>query len=405
MASAKEVMKKIEDNEVKFVDLRFTDIRGKEQHITVPISHFDEDRFTDGQAFDGSSMGGWRGVQASDMLLIPDPDTAVMDPFREEPTLILTCDVVEPTEGKGYDRDPRSIARRAEAYLQSSGIGDIAYFGPEPEFFIFDSVTWKQDMSGSMVAIDSEEASWSSDRKFNGFNSGHRPGVKGGYLPVPPVDSFQDMRSEMVMLLEQMGVPVEVHHHEVAGAGQCEIGTKFAPLVQRADWLQRMKYVIHNVAHAYGKTATFMPKPLVGDNGSGMHVHMSIWKDGTNLFNGDKYAGLSDFALFYIGGIIKHARALNAITNPSTNSYKRLVPHYEAPVKLAYSARHRSAPLRTPPLTAALSDTPQGKNHRPHRDVPRRVTGAHQLVLRYRRDARQLRRPDRHRRHHPVQEL
>lgn len=348
MASAKEVMKKIEDNEVKFVDLRFTDIRGKEQHITVPISHFDEDRFTDGQAFDGSSMGGWRGVQASDMLLIPDPDTAVMDPFREEPTLILTCDVVEPTEGKGYDRDPRSIARRAEAYLQSSGIGDIAYFGPEPEFFIFDSVTWKQDMSGSMVAIDSEEASWSSDRKFNGFNSGHRPGVKGGYLPVPPVDSFQDMRSEMVMLLEQMGVPVEVHHHEVAGAGQCEIGTKFAPLVQRADWLQRMKYVIHNVAHAYGKTATFMPKPLVGDNGSGMHVHMSIWKDGTNLFNGDKYAGLSDFALFYIGGIIKHARALNAITNPSTNSYKRLVPHYEAPVKLAYSARNRSASIRIP---------------------------------------------------------
>ena len=297
MASAKEVMKKIEDNEVKFVDLRFTDIRGKEQHITVPISHFDEDRFTDGQAFDGSSMGGWRGVQASDMLLIPDPDTAVMDPFREEPTLILTCDVVEPTEGKGYDRDPRSIARRAEAYLQSSGIGDIAYFGPEPEFFM---------------------------------------------------DSFQDMRSEMVMLLEQMGVPVEVHHHEVAGAGQCEIGTKFAPLVQRADWLQRMKYVIHNVAHAYGKTATFMPKPLVGDNGSGMHVHMSIWKDGTNLFNGDKYAGLSDFALFYIGGIIKHARALNAITNPSTNSYKRLVPHYEAPVKLAYSARNRSASIRIP---------------------------------------------------------
>ena len=351
MASAKEVMKKIEDNEVKFVDLRFTDIRGKEQHITVPISHFDEDRFTDGQAFDGSSMGGWRGVQASDMLLIPDPDTAVMDPFREEPTLILTCDVVEPGEGKGYDRDPRSIARRAEAYLQSSGIGDIAYFGPEPEFFIFDSVTWKQDMSGSMVAIDSEEASWSSDRKFNGFNSGHRPGVKGGYLPVPPVDSFQDMRSEMVMLMEQMGVPVEVHHHEVAGAGQCEIGTKFAPLVQRADWLQRMKYVIHNVAHAYGKTASFMPKPLVGDNGSGMHVHMSIWKDGTNLFNGDKYAGLSDFALFYIGGIIKHAHALNAFTNASTNSYKRLVPHFEAPVMLAYSARNRSASIRIPYIT------------------------------------------------------
>ncbi|MDO4637514.1 MAG: type I glutamate--ammonia ligase [Lautropia sp.] len=348
MASAKEVMKKIADNEVKFVDLRFTDTRGKEQHITVPVSHFDEDRFTDGQAFDGSSLAGWKGIQASDMLLIPDADTAVMDPFREEATLILTCDVVEPGEGKGYDRDPRSIARRAEAYLKASGVGDTAFFGPEPEFFIFDSVTWQQDMSGSCVRIDSEEASWSTDKKFNGFNSGHRPAVKGGYLPVPPVDSFQDIRSEMVLLLEQMGVPVEVHHHEVAGAGQCEIGTKFAPLVQRADWLQRMKYVIHNVAHAYGKTATFMPKPLVGDNGSGMHVHMSIWKDNSNLFAGDKYAGLSDFALYYIGGIIKHARALNALTNPSTNSYKRLVPHYEAPVKLAYSARNRSASIRIP---------------------------------------------------------
>lgn len=216
MATAREVMKKIADNEVKFVDLRFTDIRGKEQHITVPISHFDEDRFTDGQAFDGSSMAGWRGVQASDMLLIPDPETAVMDPFREEPTLILSCDVVEPGEGQGYERDPRSIARRAEAYLQASGVGDVAFFGPEPEFFIFDSVTWKQDMSGSMVNIDSEEAHWSSDRKIDGFNSGHRPGIKGGYLPVPPVDSFQDMRSEMVLLMEQMGVPVEVHHHEVA---------------------------------------------------------------------------------------------------------------------------------------------------------------------------------------------
>ncbi len=348
MATAKDVMKKIADNEVKFVDFRFTDTRGKEQHVTVPISAFDENKFTDGHAFDGSSIAGWKGIQASDMQLMPDPSTAVMDPFREEPTLILSCDVVEPGDGKGYERDPRSLARRAEAYLKSSGIGDVAYFGPEPEFFIFDSVTWHVDMSGCSVQIDSEEASWSTNRRFEGGNSGHRPAVKGGYFPVPPVDSLQDMRSEMVLILEQMGVPVEVHHHEVAGAGQCEIGTKFAPLVQRADWIQILKYVVHNVAASYGKTATFMPKPIVGDNGSGMHVHQSVWKDGVNLFAGDKYAGLSDFSLYYIGGIIKHARALNAITNPGTNSYKRLVPHYEAPVKLAYSSKNRSASIRIP---------------------------------------------------------
>ena len=347
-ATAKDVMKKIADNEVKFVDFRFTDTKGKEQHVTVPISSFGEDKFTDGHAFDGSSVAGWKGIQASDMQLMPDPSTAVMDPFREEATLIMSCDVVEPGDGKGYERDPRSLAKRAEAYLKSSGIGDVAYFGPEPEFFIFDSVTWHVDMSGCSVQIDSEEASWSTNKRFDGGNSGHRPAVKGGYFPVPPVDSLQDMRSEMCLILEQMGVPVEVHHHEVAGAGQCEIGTKFAPLVQRADWLQILKYVVHNVAASYGKTATFMPKPIVGDNGSGMHVHQSIWKDGTNLFAGDKYAGLSDFALYYVGGIIKHARALNAITNPGTNSYRRLVPHFEAPVKLAYSARNRSASIRIP---------------------------------------------------------
>ena len=347
-ATAKDVMKKIADNEVKFVDFRFTDTKGKEQHVTVPISSFGEDKFTDGHAFDGSSVAGWKGIQASDMQLMPDPSTAVMDPFREEATLIMSCDVVEPGDGKGYERDPRSLAKRAEAYLKSSGVGDVAYFGPEPEFFIFDSVTWHVDMSGCSVQIDSEEASWSTNKRFDGGNSGHRPAVKGGYFPVPPVDSLQDMRSEMCLILEQMGVPVEVHHHEVAGAGQCEIGTKFAPLVQRADWLQILKYVVHNVAASYGKTATFMPKPIVGDNGSGMHVHQSIWKDGTNLFAGDKYAGLSDFALYYVGGIIKHARALNAITNPGTNSYRRLVPHFEAPVKLAYSARNRSASIRIP---------------------------------------------------------
>jgi glutamine synthetase type I len=348
MATAKDVMKLVKDNEVKFVDFRFTDFKGKEQHVSVPLSHFDESKFTDGHAFDGSSIAGWKGIEASDMLLMPDASTAVMDPFREEPTMILTCDVVEPATGKGYDRDPRSLARRAEAYLKSSGIGDTAYFGPEPEFFIFDEVRYQVDMKGCFVKIGSEEAPWSSGKKIEGGNLAHRPGTKGGYFPVPPVDTFQDMRSEMCLILEQMGVPVEVHHHEVAGQGQNEIGTKFSSLVQRADWTQILKYVVLSVAHSYGKTATFMPKPVVGDNGSGMHVHQSIWKDGVNLFAGDKYAGLSDFALYYIGGIIKHARALNAITNPGTNSYKRLVPGYEAPVKLAYSARNRSASIRIP---------------------------------------------------------
>ena len=343
-----DVMKMVQENEVKFVDFRFTDTRGKEQHVTVPISHFDEDKFQSGHAFDGSSIAGWKGIEASDMLLMPDPNTANIDPFFEEPTLFLSCDVIEPGDGKPYERDPRSLARRAEAYLKSSGIGDAAYFGPEPEFFIFDSVRWDDGPWGSYVHIEAEEAPWSSGEKREGGNMGHRPGVKGGYFPVPPVDSFQDMRSEMCLILESLGVPVEVHHHEVASPGQNELGTKFSTLVERADWLQLQKYVIHNVAHAYGKTATFMPKPIVGDNGSGMHVHQSIWKDGKNLFAGDGYGGLSEFALFYIGGIIKHARALNAITNPTTNSYKRLVPGFEAPVKLAYSSRNRSASIRIP---------------------------------------------------------
>ncbi len=346
--TAAEVLKLVKDNEVKFVDFRFADTRGKEQHVTVPVSHFDIDKFESGHAFDGSSIAGWKGIEASDMLLIPDPNTANIDPFMEETTLFMQCDVIEPSDGKGYDRDPRSIAKRAEAYLKSSGLGDTAYFGPEPEFFIFDGVRWGADMSGSFVKIDSEEAPWSSGSKIEGGNSGHRPTVKGGYFPVPPVDSFQDMRSEMSLILEALGIPVEVHHHEVAGAGQNELGTRFSTLVERADWTQTLKYVVWNVAHTYGKTATFMPKPLVGDNGSGMHVHQSVWKDGKNLFAGDGYAGLSEFALFYIGGIIKHAKALNAITNPGTNSYKRLVPGFEAPVKLAYSARNRSASIRIP---------------------------------------------------------
>jgi glutamine synthetase type I len=346
--AAQDVMKTIKDNEVKFVDLRFTDTRGKEQHVSVPAKAFEEDKFTAGHAFDGSSIAGWKGIQASDMLLLPDPDSARMDPFRDEPTLLLTCDVIEPADGKGYDRDPRSIAKRAEAYLKASGLGDTAYFGPEPEFFIFDSVTWNVDMSGCFVKIQSEEAPWSAGKDFDGGNMAHRPAVKGGYFPVPPVDSLQDVRSAMCLALEQMGVEVEVHHHEVAAAGQNEIGTKFNSLVKRADWMMILKYAVHNVAHSYGKTATFMPKPVVGDNGSGMHVHQSVWKGGQNLFAGNGYSGLSEFALHYIGGVIKHAKALNAITNPGTNSYKRLVPGFEAPINLAYSARNRSAAVRIP---------------------------------------------------------
>jgi glutamine synthetase len=286
------------------------------------------------------------------MLLMPDPTAAYIDPFYEEPTLVITCDVIEPSDGKGYDRDPRSIAKRAEAYLKGTGLGDTAYFGPEPEFFIFDGVRWGDNMKGCFVKIDSEEAPWSSSAEIEGGNTGHRPGKKGGYFPVAPVDSFQDMRSEMCLILESMGIPVEVHHHEVAGQGQNELGTKFSTLTQRADWTIWLKYVVQNVAHAYGKTATFMPKPVVGDNGSGMHVHQSVWKNGENLFAGNGYAGLSEFALYYIGGIIKHARALNAITNPGTNSYKRLVPGFEAPVKLAYSARNRSASIRIPHVSS-----------------------------------------------------
>jgi glutamine synthetase type I len=348
-----DVMKMLKDNEAKFVDLRFTDTRGKEQHVSVPARLLDDSKFEDGHAFDGSSIAGWKGIQASDMLLMPDPDTARMDPFMDEATLILTCDVIEPSDGKGYDRDPRSLAKRAEAYLKSTGIADTAYFGPEPEFFVFDSVTWNVEMSGCSVKIVSEEAPWSSGLERDSGNIGHRPAIKGGYFPVPPVDSLQDIRSAMCLAMEEMGVEVEVHHHEVAAPGQCEIGTKFNSLVKRADWMQILKYAVHNVAHSYGKTATFMPKPVVGDNGSGMHVHQSLWKAGDNLFSGDGYAGMSEMALYYIGGIIKHAKSLNALTNPGTNSYKRLVPGFEAPINLAYSARNRSAAVRIPYVTSA----------------------------------------------------
>jgi len=341
----KEIFQTIKEKDVKFVDLRFTDTRGKEQHVSVPVKAFGPDKFESGHAFDGSSIAGWKGIQASDMLLMPDATSSFIDPFMESTTLTITCDVIEPSDMKGYDRDPRSIAKRADAYLKSTGLGDTAYFGPEPEFFVFDSVTWSIDMSGAHSKIVSSEAAWSTDVEGH---IGHHPTVKGGYFPVPPVDSLQDIRSAICIALEAIGVEVEVHHHEVATAGQCEIGTKFAPLVQRADWLQRLKYAVHNVAHSRGKTATFMPKPIVGDNGSGMHVHQSIWKEGKNLFAGEGYAGLSEMAIHYIGGIIKHAKALNAITNPGTNSYKRLVPGFEAPINLAYSARNRSAAVRIP---------------------------------------------------------
>ena len=346
--SVADVLKLMKQNKVKFVDLRFTDTKGKEQHISVPGAMVDEDTFEDGKMFDGSSIAGWKGINDSDMTLMPDAESAVMDPFMEEPTLVLRCDIIEPVTMQGYDRDPRTIAKRAEAYLQSTGIADTAYFGPEPEFFVFDDVRWGADISGSFVKVDSEEAEWNSEKANEGGNLGHRPGVKGGYFPVPPVDSLQDIRSAMALAMTEMGITVEMHHHEVATAGQNEIGTRFAGLVRKADELQILKYCVHNVAHSYGKTATFMPKPLVGDNGNGMHVHQSLFKDGENVLVGEEYGGLSETALYYIGGIFKHARALNALTNATTNSYKRLVPGFEAPVLLAYSARNRSAAVRIP---------------------------------------------------------
>lgn len=343
------VIKLIKDKEVQFVDLRFTDTHGKEQHLTIPSTMVNEDFFDTGKMFDGSSIAGWKGINESDMLLMPDTETAVMDPFYDNPTLNIRCDVLEPSTMQGYTRDPRSLAKRAEVYLQSTGIADKAYFGPEPEFFIFDDVRWSSSINQAFYEVDSEEGCWRSDSVSEEQNIGHRPTIKGGYFPVPPVDSLQDIRSAMCNTLEEMGLSVEVHHHEVATAGQSEIGTVFDTLLRRADQNLILKYVVQNVAHAYGKTATFMPKPLVGDNGSGMHVHQSLFtNNGENLFAGDQYGGLSETALYYIGGIFKHARAINAFTNASTNSYKRLVPGFEAPVLLAYSARNRSAACRVP---------------------------------------------------------
>ena len=350
-----DVIRYIEENKVQYVDLRFTDPRGKWQHLAMDRGVIDEDFFSDGVMFDGSSIAGWKDINESDMCLMPDAASAVIDPFSAVPNLVLICDVVEPTTGESYSRCPRSVARRAEAYLKYSGIGDTAVFGPEAEFFVFDDVRYNVSMNHTFYSVDEAEGPYNTGRKFDGGNIGHRPAIKGGYFPVPPVDSAADLRSEMLTLMTEMGLSVEKHHHEVAPS-QAELGIKFDTLVRTADNMQIYKYVVHNVAHAYGKTATFMPKPVLDDNGSGMHVHQSIWKEGNPVFAGSSYADLSETALFYIGGIIRHAKATNAFTNPATNSYKRLIPGFEAPVLLAYSARNRSAACRIP-----FATSPKGK--------------------------------------------
>ncbi len=344
---AENLLKIMKDQDVQYVDLRFTDPRGKLQHVTFHKDMVDKDFFEDGQMFDGSSIAGWKAINESDMLLKPDLDSAHVDPFFQQTTLAVMCDILDPISGQAYNRDPRTTAKKAEAYLKSTGVGDTAFFGPEAEFFIFDDVKWSTDPHKTGYSFDSTELPANTGRDYPMGNMGHRPGPKGGYFPVPPVDSEQDMRGEMLTIMGEIGLQPEKHHHEVAPA-QHELGLKFSTLTVMADRMQLYKYVIHNVAASYGKTATFMPKPMFKDNGSGMHVHQSIWKGGKPLFAGNKYADLSDMCLYYIGGIIKHARALNAITNPSTNSYKRLVPGYEAPVMLAYSSRNRSASIRIP---------------------------------------------------------
>ncbi len=349
--TADELLNEIREKDVKYVDVRFTDILGKLQHVTFDIALVDEDFLTEGTMFDGSSIAGWKAINESDMLLMPDLQRSYIDPFYQQTTLFLFCDVLNPDTNEPYNRDPRSIAKKAVAYTQSADVGDAVYFGPEAEFFIFDDVRWSTAPNKTGYSFDSIELPYNTDREYPEGNRGHRPGPKGGYFPVNPIDSAQDLRGEMLEVMGQLGMEPEKHHHEVA-PGQHELGLKFSDLLTMADRMQLYKYVIHNVADAYGKTATFMPKPYFGDNGSGMHCHQSIWKGGQPLFAGDKYAGLSDMCLWYIGGVIKHAKAINAFANPSTNSYKRLVPGYEAPVKLAYSARNRSASIRIPYVTS-----------------------------------------------------
>ncbi|MFP4518128.1 MAG: type I glutamate--ammonia ligase [Oceanicaulis sp.] len=345
------ILKQIQDEDIEFVDLRFTDPRGKLQHVTFDKSMVDDDFFETGQMFDGSSINGWKAINESDMVLMPDPDSALIDPFYQQTTLAILCDVLEPSTMQPYNRDPRTTAKKAEKFLASSGIGDTAYFGPEAEFFVFDDVRWSTAQNDTFYKLDSEEGPYNSGNAMEGGNLGHRPGPKGGYFPVNPIDTGQDMRSEMLSVMTELGLNPEKHHHEVAPS-QHELGMKFATLLKMADNMQYYKYIVHNVAHAYGKSATFMPKPVYADNGSGMHVHQSIWKGGEPLFAGDKYADLSETCLYYIGGVIKHARAINAFANASTNSYKRLVPGFEAPVLLAYSARNRSASIRIPHVSS-----------------------------------------------------
>jgi glutamine synthetase len=351
MTTASDVLKMIKDKDVKYVDLRFTDPRGKLQHVTMDVDLVDEDMFADGVAFDGSSIAGWKAINESDMTLMPDPETVHVDPFFAQSTISIFCDILDPLSGESYNRDPRSTAKKAEAYMRSLNIGDTVYFGPEAEFFVFDDVRFSATPYNTSFIVDSMELPTNSFTEYETGNLGHRMRTKGGYFPVPPMDSLQDCRSEMLSVMKEMGVTVEKHHHEVAAA-QHELGLKFDTLVRNADKIQIYKYVVHQVANAYGKTATFMPKPVFGDNGSGMHVHQSIWKDGKPQFAGNQYADLSETCLYYIGGILKHAKAINAFTNPTTNSYKRLVPGYEAPVLLAYSARNRSASCRIPYTTS-----------------------------------------------------
>lgn len=355
MSDSSKILKQLKDEEIHYVDLRFTDPRGKMQHLTLDSSLIDEKFFKEGTMFDGSSIAGWKAINESDMVLMPVAETAKMDPFYAQPTLTLFCNIMDPITGEGYNRDPRSTAMRAEEYVRSEGVGDKVYFGPEAEFFVFDDVRFSNDPYNTGYSLDSVELPDNSAAEYEAGNMGHRPRTKGGYFPVNPVDSGQDLRGEMLTVMREIGLGVEKHHHEVAAA-QHELGLKFGTLTSIADDLQLYKYVVHNVAHAYGKSATFMPKPVQGDNGTGMHCHQSIWKDGKPLFAGDEYAGLSEMCLYYIGGIIKHAKALNALTNPATNSYKRLIPGYEAPVLLTYSARNRSASCRIP-----FSHSPQGK--------------------------------------------
>lgn len=348
----KALIKKIEKEHIQFIDLRFTDILGKDHHMTIPVSSFNDDLMVNGKSFDGSSFQGWQPIHHSDLVLIPDLTSVARDPFYQDPTLAIRCNVFDPMKKERYERDPRCVAERAEAYLASTGIASSALFGPEPEFFMFDDVRWETSINHAFYRIDSEEGHWNSGKDLPGGNTGHRPGLKGGYVPLPPIDSAQDIRSAMSKALESVGIVVEVHHHEVGTGNQGEIATRFNTLTKKADELQWLKYIVRNVAHQFGKTATFMPKPLVGENGNGMHCHQSLMKDGVNLFAGDGYAGLSTTALYYIGGIIRHARALNAFTNPAVNSYRRLVPGFEAPVLLAYAACNRSASIRIPNVSS-----------------------------------------------------